>query len=45
MFILQRPELLVRYVCKARYLLNVREIRCFLSFISKYEVFDQIKVL
>ena len=30
---------------KTRYVSNIREMRCFLSFISKYEVFDQPKLL
>ena len=45
MFVLQDPSLLVNYLHKARYTTNLREMRCFLSFLSKYEIFDQMKVL
>lgn len=45
MIILQRPKLLVKYISKAKYAINIREVRCFLSYLSKYDIFDQIKVL
>ena len=45
MLILQSPSLFANYIHKTRYITNLREVRCFLSFLSKYEIFDSMKVL
>lgn len=45
MLLLQSPALLATYLHRARYVVNIREVRCFLSFLSKYDIFEPTYVL
>ena len=43
--IIQEPSVLINYLHLNKYQLNLKELRAFLSHLSKYETYDPIKVL
>ena len=45
LIVLHDPFLLLRYIDVNRYTINFKEVRAFFSFLSKFELFDCVKVL
>lgn len=39
------PYVLVKYIYCCRFVLNIKDFRCFLSYIIKEDIFDKLKTL